>query len=131
MRGTLFTVQEALPLLNNGTSVIVNGSTNADVGDAALGVYAATKAAVRSLVRTWANELKERGIRVNAVTPGPTDTPAVSALTADPAALKKHLATRVPLGRLGRPDEIAAAVTFLASEESSFVTGTASTSTAV
>jgi NAD(P)-dependent dehydrogenase (short-subunit alcohol dehydrogenase family) len=81
VRGTLFTVQKALPLLNNGASVIVNGSTNADVGDAALGVYAATKAAVRSLVRTWANELKERGIRVNAVTPGPTDTPAVSALT--------------------------------------------------
>jgi NAD(P)-dependent dehydrogenase (short-subunit alcohol dehydrogenase family) len=81
VRGTLFTVQKALPLLNNGALVIVNGSTNADVGDAALGVYAATKAAVRSLVRTWANELKERGIRVNAVTPGPTDTPAVSALT--------------------------------------------------
>ncbi|MFL6126446.1 SDR family oxidoreductase [Actinophytocola sp.] len=87
-------------------------------------MYAATKAAVRSLVRTWANELKERGIRVNAVAPGPTDAPAVSALTADPAALKKQLATQVPLGRLGRPDEIAAAVTFLASEESSFVTGT-------
>ncbi|HWO67752.1 MAG TPA: SDR family oxidoreductase [Umezawaea sp.] len=124
VRGTLFTVRKALPLLNDGASVILNGSTNVDVGDRALGVYAATKAATRSFARTWANELKDRGIRVNTVTPGPTDTPALSGLTADPADFKRRLATRVPLGRLGRPEEIAAAVAFLASAQSSFITGT-------
>ncbi|MET9555433.1 SDR family oxidoreductase [Streptomyces sp. NPDC006645] len=123
VRGTLFTVQKALPLLGEGASVILNGSTNEDVGDAGLGVYAATKAAIRSLCRTWANELKGRGIRVNTVTPGPTDTPAVSALTPDPEQFKRVLAERVPLGRIGRPEEIAAAVAFLASGESSFITG--------
>ena len=125
VRGTLFTVQKALPLLKEGASVILNGSTNVDVGDEALGVYAATKAATRSLARTWANELKGRGIRVNTVTPGPTDTPALSGLVPAPeqAALKRQMATRVPLGRLGRPEEIAAAVAFLASGQSSFITG--------
>ncbi|MEU1534296.1 SDR family NAD(P)-dependent oxidoreductase [Streptomyces fagopyri] len=124
VRGTLFTVQKALPLLNDGASVILNGSTNVDVGDEGLGVYAATKAAIRSLGRTWANELKGRGIRVNTVTPGPTDTPALTALTPAPEQFKKRLASRVPLGRLGRPEEIAAVVAFLASEQSSFITGT-------
>ncbi|MEU3188596.1 SDR family oxidoreductase [Streptomyces sp. NPDC006923] len=123
VRGTLFTVQKALPLLNDGASIILNGSTNVDVGDEALGVYAATKAATRSFARTWANELKTRGIRVNTVTPGPTDTPAVSGLTPAPDLFKQRLATRVPMGRLGRPEEIAAAVAFLASEQSSFITG--------
>ncbi|MFD6495168.1 SDR family NAD(P)-dependent oxidoreductase [Streptomyces sp. NPDC060188] len=123
VRGTLFTVQKALPLLNDGASVILNGSTNVDVGDEGLGVYAATKAATRSLARTWANELKGRGIRVNTITPGPTDTPALSALTPAPERFKEQLATRVPLGRLGRTDEIAAAVAFLASGQSSFITG--------
>jgi NAD(P)-dependent dehydrogenase (short-subunit alcohol dehydrogenase family) len=126
VRGTLFTVQKALPLLNDGASVILNGSTNVDVGAEALGVYAATKAATRSFSRTWANELKGRGIRVNTITPGPTDTPGLSGLAADPeqaAGLRQHLAAQVPLGRLGRPEEIAAAVTFLASEQSSFITG--------
>ncbi|WP_369222843.1 SDR family oxidoreductase [Streptomyces sp. R39] len=126
VRGTLFTVQKALPLLNDGASVVLNGSTNVDVGAEAFGVYAASKAATRSFARTWANELKGRGIRVNAVTPGPTDTPGLSGLAPDPeqaAGLRQHLAAQVPLGRLGRPEEIAAAVAFLASEQSSFITG--------
>jgi NAD(P)-dependent dehydrogenase (short-subunit alcohol dehydrogenase family) len=126
VRGTLFTVQKALPLLNDGASVILNGSTNVDAGAEAFGVYAATKAATRSFARTWANELKGRGIRVNTITPGPTDTPGLSGLAPDQeqaAGLRQHLATQVPLGRLGRPEEIAAAVAFLASEQSSFITG--------
>ncbi|MEU4512342.1 SDR family oxidoreductase [Nonomuraea wenchangensis] len=126
VRGTLFTVQKALPLLNDGASVILNGSTNVDAGDEAFGVYAATKAATRSFARTWANELKGRGIRVNTITPGPTDTPGLSGLAGDPEqadAFRRRLAAHVPLGRLGRPEEIAAAVTFLASAQSSFITG--------
>jgi NAD(P)-dependent dehydrogenase (short-subunit alcohol dehydrogenase family) len=125
-RGTLFTVQKALPLLNDGASVILNGSTNVDVGAESFGVYAASKAATRSFARTWANELKGRGIRVNTITPGPTDTPGLSGLASDPeqaADLRQGLAAQVPLGRLGRPEEIAAAVAFLASEQSSFITG--------
>ncbi|MFI6713238.1 SDR family oxidoreductase [Nonomuraea sp. NPDC050478] len=126
VRGTLFTVQKALPLLNDGASVILNGSTNADAGDGAFGVYAATKAATRSFARTWANELKGRGIRVNTITPGPTDTPGLSGLAPDQeqaAGFRRQLAAHVPLGRLGRPEEIAAAVAFLASGQSSFITG--------
>lgn len=103
--------------------MILNGSTNVDVGDEAFGVYAATKAATRSFSRTWANELKGRGIRVNTITPGPTDTPGLSGLAPDPEQFKQQLATHVPLGRLGRPEEIAAAVAFLASGQSSFITG--------
>ncbi|WP_436736668.1 SDR family NAD(P)-dependent oxidoreductase [Streptomyces sp. BBFR102] len=126
VRGTLFTVQKALPVLTDGASVILNGSTNADSGAPAFGVYAASKASTRSFARTWANELKERGIRVNSIAPGPTETPGLSGLQADAehaAEFKRYLASQVPLGRLARPDEIAAAVLFLASDQSSFITG--------
>jgi NAD(P)-dependent dehydrogenase (short-subunit alcohol dehydrogenase family) len=127
VRGLLFTVQKALPLLNDGASVILPGSTTATTGTEAFGVYAASKAAVRSFARTWANELKGRGIRVNAITPGPIDTPGITGLAPDEeqaAQLRGFLATQVPLGRMGRPEEIADAVLFLASDQSSFITGT-------
>ncbi|GAA3163700.1 SDR family NAD(P)-dependent oxidoreductase [Nonomuraea salmonea] len=123
VRGMVFTVRKALPVLNDGAAVILNGSTNADSGAAAFGAYAASKAATRSFARTWANELKERGIRVNTVTPGPILTPGLSGLTDDPEAFERNMAAQVPLGRLGSPDEVAAAVLFLASGQSSFVTG--------
>jgi len=126
VKAVLFTVQKALPLLSDGASVILPGSTAATSGDAAMGVYAASKAAVRSFARTWANELKARGIRVNAVAPGPTDTPGISGAAANEqqaAQLKRAMAGQVPLGRMGRPEEIADAVLFLASGQSSFITG--------
>ncbi|WP_066364558.1 SDR family NAD(P)-dependent oxidoreductase [Herbidospora mongoliensis] len=126
VKGTLFTVQKALPHLNEGASVILTGSTAAGSGAEAFGVYAASKAAIRSFARTWANELKGRGVRVNALIPGPVETPGISGLAADEAGakeLKGYLAGQVPLGRMGRPEEIAAAVAFLASDQSSFITG--------
>jgi NAD(P)-dependent dehydrogenase (short-subunit alcohol dehydrogenase family) len=122
----LFTVQKALPLLNDGASVILTGSTAATTGAEAFGVYAASKAAVRSFARTWANELKGRAIRVNTLVPGPIDTPAITGLAADEeqaAQLRGSLAGSVPLGRMGRPDEAASAALFLASDQSSFITG--------
>jgi Dehydrogenases with different specificities (related to short-chain alcohol dehydrogenases) len=125
VRGVLFTVQKALPLLNPGASVILNGSINGDTGAAAMGVYAASKAAVRSFARTWANELKDRGIRVNVVAPGPTETPGLMGLVpeAQRPAFRQGLAAKVPLGRLARPEEVAAVVAFLASDQSSYMTG--------
>ncbi|TDU04824.1 NAD(P)-dependent dehydrogenase (short-subunit alcohol dehydrogenase family) [Streptomyces sp. 846.5] len=126
VRGLLFTVQKALPLLNDGASVIVPSSTTATTGAEAFGVYAASKAAVRSFARTWANELKGRGIRVNSITPGPIDTPGITGLAPDQeqaAGLKTFLASQVPLGRMGRSEEIADAVLFLATDSSSFITG--------
>lgn len=126
VRGTLLTVQKALPLLNDGASVILNDSIRADDGRAAFGLYAASKAAVRSLARTWANELKGRGIRVNTVAPGAIDTPGVDLAIGEEnaAAVKAELAAGVPIGRRGRPEEVAAAVAFLASADSSFMLGT-------
>ncbi|ADB31501.1 short-chain dehydrogenase/reductase SDR [Kribbella flavida DSM 17836] len=125
VRGTLFTVQKALPLLNEGASVIINLSVRADDGVESFGTYAASKAALRSFTRTWANELKGRGIRVNAISPGTIDTPAivgiVGAENAD--AVKARFAAQVPLGRIGTADEVADAVAFLASDQSSFVLG--------
>ncbi|MEZ3182307.1 SDR family oxidoreductase [Streptomyces pimonensis] len=123
VRGTLFTVQKALPLLNDGASVILNSSVRADDGVAAFGAYAASKAAVRSFARTWANELKDRGIRVNAISPGSIDTPGVDAITRDAPVGKEQFAAGVPLGRIGHPEEVAHAVAFLASGQSSFVLG--------
>ncbi|MGW3248268.1 SDR family oxidoreductase [Streptomyces sp. NPDC001070] len=126
VKGLLFTVQKALPLLNDGASVILTGSTTGTTGDEAFGVYAASKAAVRSFARTWANELRGRAIRVNTISPGPTDTPGIDGLAPDAeqaGQLKGFLAGRVPLGRMGRPEETAAAALFLASDQSSFVTG--------
>jgi NAD(P)-dependent dehydrogenase (short-subunit alcohol dehydrogenase family) len=126
VRGTLFTVQKALPLLNPGASVILAGSTAATSGTAAFGVYAASKAAIRSFARTWAVELADRGIRVNAIVPGPTDTEGLRGLAPDGESageLVRQLGRAVPLGRAGRPEEVASAVLFLASDQSSYVTG--------
>ena len=125
VRGTLFTVQKALPLLNHGASVILNASTAADHGAEGFGTYSASKAAVRSLARTWANELKHRGIRVNAISPGPIDTPGITGLVGEEnaPAVKANLAAGVAIGRMGRPEEVAAVVTFLASAQSSYFLG--------
>ena len=126
VKGVFFTVQKALPLIPDGGTIVLNASIVSVKGVPAFGVYSATKAAVRSFARTWTNELKERQIRVNVVSPGPIDTPGVDALAKDreqAEQLKTGLASQVPLGRMGHPDEVAKAVVFLASEDSSFVAG--------
>jgi NAD(P)-dependent dehydrogenase (short-subunit alcohol dehydrogenase family) len=127
VKGLLFTVQKALPLLPDGASVILNASVVASKGLSSNSVYSATKAAIRSFARTWTTDLKDRHIRVNAVSPGPIDTPGLNNLLASSGAGEqrlKALSTVVPLGRLGTPDEIAKAVVFLASEDSNYITGT-------
>jgi NAD(P)-dependent dehydrogenase (short-subunit alcohol dehydrogenase family) len=126
VKGLLFTVQKALPLLPDGASIILNASIVASKGLPANSVYSATKAAVRSFARTWTTDLKDRRIRVNAVSPGPIDTPGLNDLVASTGTGEqrlKMLSDSVPLGRLGTPDEIAKAVVFLASDDSSFITG--------
>ena len=125
VRGTWMTVRKALPLLNDGSSVILNSSTRADDGRENFGLYSASKAAVSSLARTWANELKHRDIRVNTVSPGTIDTPAVARIVGEEqaAVMKPQLAARVPIGRAGLPEEVAAAVVFLASPDSRFIHG--------
>jgi NAD(P)-dependent dehydrogenase (short-subunit alcohol dehydrogenase family) len=126
VKGLLFTVQKALPLIPSGGSIILNASIAASKGNAATSVYSATKAAVRSFARTWTVDLKDRKIRVNVVSPGPIHTPAYDRLAQSGPAGKQMLDSiveRVPMGRFGEPDEIAKAAVFLASDDSSFVTG--------
>jgi NAD(P)-dependent dehydrogenase (short-subunit alcohol dehydrogenase family) len=120
VKGTLFTVQKALPLLKDGGSIILNASVASLKGTAAFGVYGATKAALRSFVRTWTSDLKDRHIRSNAISPGPTDTPVIDGQPADAIA---RIVSTIPMGRMGDADEIAKAALFLASDDSSFVTG--------
>jgi NAD(P)-dependent dehydrogenase (short-subunit alcohol dehydrogenase family) len=127
VKGVLFTVQKALPLMSDGASIILNASIVGSKGLAANSIYSATKAAVRSFARTWTTDLKERRIRVNAVSPGSTDTPGLNDLLASSPVgeeRRKMISAIVPLGRLGTPDEIAKAVVFLASDDSSYITGT-------
>src|SRR4029077_8460195 len=122
-KGLLFTVQKALPLMPDGASIILNASVVAIKGLDANSVYRATKAAIRSFARTWTTDLKARHIRVNAVSPGATDTPGLNELLGSPKVGQhrlKLLSTAVPLGRLAKPEEIARAVVFLASDESSY-----------
>ena len=126
VRGTLFTVQKALPLLGDGASVILTASTTSVKGTPAFSVYSASKAAVRNLVRSWILDVKGRGIRINAISPGPIETPGLRGLADTPEAereLLDYLASQVPLGRVGTPDEIGKAAVFLASDDASFITG--------
>jgi NAD(P)-dependent dehydrogenase (short-subunit alcohol dehydrogenase family) len=126
-RGTLFTVQKALPLIPTGGSIVLVGSIQGFKGLPGSTAYSAAKAAVRSYARVWAAEFADKGVRVNVLSPGPFDTPIIDGQAEyfgqDPAALRAQMATYVPLGRLGRPEELASAALFLASDDSSFMTG--------
>jgi NAD(P)-dependent dehydrogenase (short-subunit alcohol dehydrogenase family) len=126
VKGLLFTVQKALPLMPDGGAVILNASIVSSKGMEAFSVYSATKAAVRSFARTWTTDLKARKIRVNAISPGPIETPAIAALGGTPektSEFKAAMIAGVPLGRMGQPDEIAKVAVFLASDDASYVTG--------
>ena len=126
VKGVLFTVQKALPLMPDGASVVVTSSIVGSKGLAANSVYSATKAALRSFARTWTTDLRERRIRVNAVSPGSTETPGLMRLLASADTGQERLkmvSTAIPLGRLGQPEEVAKAVVFLVSDESSYITG--------
>ena len=120
VRGTLFTAQKALPLINDGGSIILTGSVASVKGFPGFGVYAASKAALRSFARTWLNELKGRKIRVNVLSPGQVDTPDSQRLD---KATREMFESLIPRGKMGRPEEIAAAALFLASDDSSYVNG--------
>jgi NAD(P)-dependent dehydrogenase (short-subunit alcohol dehydrogenase family) len=126
VKGVLFTVQKALPLIPDGGSIILNASIVSTKGLPAFSVYSATKAAVRSFARSWTTDLKGRKIRVNAISPGPIDTPILDGLgetEEERNGFKAQLRSQVPLGRIGQPDEIGKAAVFLASQDSSFVAG--------
>lgn len=126
VKGVLFTVQKALPLLKDGAAVVLTGSTVSISGTPAFSVYSATKAAVRNFARTWILDLKDRHIRVNTVSPGVTDTAGLDELFGggeQAKGTKDYLASLIPAGRVGQPEEIAKAVLFLASDEASFVNG--------
>lgn len=120
IKGTLFTVQKALPLLKDGGSIILTGSVAGSKGTAGYSVYGATKAAIRCFVRSWVAELKDRHIRANVISPGPIDTPIIHE---QPADVMKKLVSAIPMGRMGEPEEVAKAALFLASEDSSYITG--------
>jgi len=126
VKGLLFTVQKALPIFNEGGSIILNASTAASSGFESFSVYSASKAAVRSFARSWMMDLKDRGIRVNAVSPGPIETPAINSLAENEEQAKQFkdsFVSLIPLGRIGQPEEVASAVAFLASSDSSFING--------
>jgi NAD(P)-dependent dehydrogenase (short-subunit alcohol dehydrogenase family) len=126
VKGVLFTVQKALPLMPEGSSIILNASVVGSKGLSANSVYSATKAAIRSFARTWTTDLKNRRIRINAISPGTIDTPGLNNLLASADAGKervKMVHSIIPLGRFGKPDEIAKAVVFLASNDSSYIAG--------
>jgi NAD(P)-dependent dehydrogenase (short-subunit alcohol dehydrogenase family) len=126
VKGLLFTVQKALPLFQDGGSIILNASIAASKGIEASSVYSATKAAIRSFARTWTADLKQRKIRVNAISPGPIDTPILNGVLSEEQTKQFHasLVANVPLRRMGNPDEVAKAASFLASDDSSYITGT-------
>jgi NAD(P)-dependent dehydrogenase (short-subunit alcohol dehydrogenase family) len=125
VKGVLFTVQKALPLLQDGASVILNGSTTSLEGTANFSVYSASKAAVRNFARSWLLDLRARSIRVNVVSPGPIGTPGLAGLVppTHKEALFGEIATSIPMGRLGTPEEVAKVVAFLASADASFING--------
>src|SRR3984893_178356 len=126
VKGVLFTTQKALPLMPEGASIILNASVVGSKGLSSNSVYSATKAPIRSFARTWTTDLKDRRIRVNAISPGTIDTPGLKDLLASGEAGEERrnmVARAIPLGRFGRPDEVAKAVVFLASDESSYITG--------
>jgi NAD(P)-dependent dehydrogenase (short-subunit alcohol dehydrogenase family) len=126
VKGLLFTVQKVLPILQDHGSIILNASIGSSKGVEESSVYSATKAAVRSFARTWTVDLKHRKIRVNVISPGPIETPIFTSLMQDEEQseqFKKNLVNTVPMGRMGNPDEIAKVVSFLASDESSYITG--------
>ena len=126
VKGLLFTVQKALPLFQDGGSIILNASVAASKGFEATSVYSATKAAIRSFARTWTADLKQRKIRVNAISPGRIDTPIFNGVLNEEQINQFNAAivANVPLGRMGNPDEVAKAASFLASDDSSYITGT-------